>query len=74
MRTPGSSDQAKVEGGLSAQRIYQDLVGENGFTDSYQSVKRFVRKLRGPQPERIWCLECQPGEEIQLDFGLEAPR
>src|SRR5271166_2458159 len=44
---------AKAEGGLSAQRIYQDLVGENGFTDSYQSVKRFVRKLRAAQPERI---------------------
>src|SRR5271166_1334375 len=50
---------AKVEVGLSAQRIYQDLVGENGFTDSYQSVKRFVRKLRTAQPERIWRLECQ---------------
>jgi transposase len=64
---------AKVELGLSAQRIYQDLVGENGFTDSYQSVKRFVRKLREAQPERIWRLECQPGEELQLDFGLGAP-
>jgi hypothetical protein len=41
---------AKVEVGLSAQRIYQDLVEENGFTDSYQSVKRFVRKLRGTRP------------------------
>ncbi len=30
---------AKVEVGLSAQRIYQDLMEENGFTDSYQSVK-----------------------------------
>ena len=64
---------AKAELGLSAQRIYQDLVGENGFTDSYQSVKRFVRKLRTAQPERIWRLECQPGEELQLDFGLGAP-
>ena len=64
---------AKAELGLSAQRIYQDLVGENGFTDSYQSVKRFVRKLRAAQPERIWRLECQPGEELQLDFGLGAP-
>ena len=36
---------AKVEAGLSAQRIYQDLVEENGFADSYESVKRFVRKL-----------------------------
>jgi transposase len=64
---------AKTEVGLSAQRIYQDLVEENGFTDSYQSVKRFVRKLRVAQPERIWRLECQPGEELQLDFGLGAP-
>ena len=64
---------AKVEVGLSAQRIYQDLVEETGFTDSYQSVKRFVRKLRTIQPERIWRLECQPGEELQLDFGLGAP-
>jgi hypothetical protein len=41
--------KAKVEVGLSAQRIYQDLVGEHGFTDSYQSVKRFVRQAaRGP--------------------------
>src|ERR1700758_2482594 len=46
--------KAKVEGGLSAQRIYQDLVGEHGFTDSDQSVKRFVRELREDQPERVW--------------------
>jgi transposase len=64
---------AKVEVGLSAQRIYQDLVEENGFTDSYQCVKRFVRRLRAARPERIWRMECQPGEELQLDFGLGAP-
>ena len=51
--------KAKAELGLSAQRIYQDLVGENSFTDSYQSVQRFVRKLREVQPERVWRLECQ---------------
>jgi hypothetical protein len=33
---------AKVEVGSSAQRVYQDLVEENGFSDSYESVKRFV--------------------------------
>ena len=64
---------AKVEVGLSARRIYQDLVEENGFADSYQSVKRFVRKLKARQPQRVWRLECQPGEELQLDFGLGAP-
>ena len=39
---------AKVEVGLSARRIYQDLVEENGFADSYESVKRFVRKSTEP--------------------------
>jgi transposase len=62
-----------VEVGLSAQRVYQDLVDEHGFSDSYQSVKRFVRKLRTLQPERIYRLECQPGEEVQVDFGRGAP-
>jgi transposase len=63
----------KMQAGLSAQRIYQDLVEENGFSGSYQSVKRFVRRLRARQPERVWRIECQPGEEMQVDFGLGAP-
>jgi len=40
---------AKVEKGLSALRIHQDLVNEHGFSGSCQSVKRFVlydRRLR----------------------------
>ena len=65
--------EAKMKAGLSAQRIYQDLIEENGFTGSYQSVKRFVRRLRQKQPERIWRMECQPGEEMQVDFCLGAP-
>ena len=64
---------AKMKAGLSAQRIYQDLVGESGFTGSYQSVKRFVRRLKARQPERVWRMECQPGEEMQVDFCLGAP-
>jgi transposase len=63
----------KVEAGLSGQRIYQDLVLEHGFADSYQSVQRYVRRLKETQPERVWRLECQPGEEAQVDFGLGAP-
>lgn len=63
---------AKVEVGLSAQRFYQDLVEENCFADSYESVKRFVPGLRTTHPKRVWRLECQPGEELQLDFGLGA--
>jgi predicted transcriptional regulator len=64
---------AKVEVGLSAQRIYQDLVEEKGFSDSYQSVQRFVRKLKVAQPQRVWRMEARPGEEVQVDFGLGAP-
>ena len=42
---------------------------DHGFTHSYQSVKRFVRKLKARQPERVWRMECEPGEEAQVDFG-----
>jgi IS30 family transposase len=62
---------AKVEVGLSAQRIYQDLVEENGFTDSYQSVKRFVRKLRSIQPQRVWRLECHRERNCSWTSALE---
>lgn len=64
---------AKLEMGLSAQRIYQDLVEQSGFSASYQSVQRFVRKLQETQPRRIWRMEARPGEEVQVDFGLGAP-
>jgi hypothetical protein len=43
-----------IELGLSQGRnaiaIWQDFVSESGFRSGYQTVKRFVRKLRGNQP------------------------
>ncbi len=39
-----------VQAGLSAQRIYQDLICDHGFTGSYHSVQRFVRQLLETQP------------------------
>jgi transposase len=63
----------KLEKGLSAQRIYQDLVSENAFSGSYQAVKRYVRGLKTKEPQRVWRVECRPGEEAQVDFGLGAP-
>ena len=62
-----------LEKGLSAQRIWQDLVAERAFTGSYQSVKRFAGKLRHTQPRRFQRVECAPGEEAQVDFGRGAP-
>ncbi len=57
------------EKGLSAQRIYQDLCSEVGFAGSYESVKRFLRRLRRADPRRFERVECSPGEEVQVDFG-----
>ena len=59
---------AKVEVGLSAQRIYQDLVEEDGFSDSYESVKRFVRKLRTTRPERIYRSDVSPEKRCKWIF------
>ena len=65
--------EAKLALGLTAQRIHQDLVEEVAFGGSYQSVKRFVRRLRRVEPQRVWRIEVQPAEEAQVDFGLGAP-
>ena len=63
-----------IEQGLARDRngkaIWQDLVSEHGFTGSYQAVKRFVRRLRGPQrPEAAGIILTAPGEEAQVDYG-----
>ena len=44
------------------------------FAAGYQSVGRFIRKLRGSHtPEACAVIETPPGEEAQVDFGLGAP-
>jgi transposase len=64
--------EAAVSVGLSAQRIYQDLIGDHGFAGSYQAVKRFVRQLRQTQPIPFVRMEVEPGAEAQVDFGQGA--
>jgi transposase len=59
--------------GRNAQSIYQDLVELKGFTNAYNSVKRFVARLKVKDPERFDVLEFLPGEEAQVDYGLGAP-
>jgi len=63
----------KLEGGLSLQRIYQDLQSEHGFQGSYDSVKRLVRRLGRTTPLPFRRMECPPGQEVQVDFGQGAP-
>jgi transposase len=59
--------------GLSAQRIYQDLVTEHGYEAGYDSVKRYVRRLKKKAPAVYARLHARPGEEAQVDFGRGAP-
>jgi len=66
--------EQRVEAGLSAKRIHQDLEEEtDGNTPSYYSVRRFVAKLRAKQPLPYRRMEVEPGEEAQVDFGTAAP-
>ena len=65
--------QAKLDQGLSAQRIFQDLVGEHQAQVSYDSVKRFVRRLGAKTALPFRRMGCAPGEEAQVDFGAGAP-
>ena len=56
--------------GRNAMAIWQDLVCSFGFASSYQSVQRFVRKLRGTQvPQARAVIVTAPGEEAQVDYG-----
>src|SRR6516162_4868278 len=60
--------------GRNAMAIWQDLVADSGFRGGYQSVKRFVRKLRGnqsAQPRAV--ISTAPGEEAQVDYGGKGP-
>jgi transposase len=80
-RSPGRTSQCepfgelikkKLDEGLSAQRIWQDIVSEYGFTGSYSSMKRFVRRLGATTPLPFRRMECEPGQEGQVDFGAGA--
>jgi transposase len=53
----------------NAMAIYQDLVDRHGFAGAYNSVKRFVGKLRHHEPEQFDRLAFLPGEEMQVDYG-----
>ena len=64
--------EAQVQLGRNAQSIYQDLVERHGFIHRYNSVKRFVRRLKAREPERFDVLEFAPGEEAQVDYGQGA--
>lgn len=61
--------QGGLLAGLSAQRIYQDLVEDGGYHGSYDSIKRYIRKVRKKAPAFFERLPVFPGREAQVDFS-----
>jgi len=56
--------------GRNAMAIWQDLVSDHGFPGGYETVKRFVRKLRGAEsPQAVGIILTAAGEEAQVDYG-----
>lgn len=64
--------QSKLDQGLSAKRVWQDLVADHGFPGGYDSVKRYVRKLGASTPLPFRRMETGPGQESQVDLGTGA--
>jgi transposase len=62
--------EAALARGRNAVAIWQDLVDECGFAGGYQTVQRFVRKLRAAaSPKTRAVIVTAPGEEAQVDYG-----
>lgn len=62
--------EAALLQGRNAMGIWQDLVDRCSFGASYQSVRRFIRRLRpNASPEACAVIETAPGEEAQVDYG-----
>src|SRR2546426_408253 len=56
--------------GRNAMAIWQEMVTGYGFSGGYQTVQRFVRKLRGSQgPEPVGIIVTAPAEECQVDYA-----
>jgi transposase len=64
---------AKIEQGLEAVRIHQDLLRDHGEqAPSYYSVRRFIARLRRKVPLPFRRMETEAAEEAQVDFGSGA--
>lgn len=64
-----SAIRAGFDQGLSAQRIYQDLVEGAAYRGSYDSIKRYIRKLKDRTPDFRERLPVLIGHEAQVDFS-----
>ena len=62
----------KFDEGLSGVRIWQDLVCDHGFTNSYSALKRFLQRLNRAHELPFRRMETPAGEQAQVDFGTGA--
>jgi len=58
------------QAGVEVQTMFERLASEHGFSGSYSTLLRFVRRLEGSGREVFCRIETKPGEEAQVDFGF----
>ena len=59
-----------IEQGIGGTVIYQHLKDNYGFTGSYDSVQRFIKKIRQHDIDKLTVpLHFKPAEAAQVDFG-----
>ena len=76
-RPPQNRSSVEVYGPLVEKLVADEVevaaiwerLKERGFTGSYSSVYRFVRRLKPLLPDVTVRVERSPGEEAQVDFG-----
>lgn len=61
--------QVLLAQGVEMTALWQRLRQDHGYTGSYSSVRRFVRRLQPAQPRVVVRVHTAPGEEAQVDFG-----
>jgi transposase len=52
----------------SAMQLFQ-MISEAGYTGSYSTVKRYVKKVRPPRKKAFFKLNFSAGDAAQVDFG-----
>lgn len=55
--------------GIQASTIHAALQRQHYFTGGYNSIQRYIKKLKDKSPEVTMILEFKPGECAQVDFG-----
>jgi transposase len=61
--------EAMLKSEAEAKAIHRCLRRSHGYTGSYGSILRFVRRIRPSVPDAVVRIETAPGQQAQVDFG-----